>query len=213
MVTLVLVRHGFSEGNKTNTFTGHLDVPLCDIGFKQAELVSDYVLKNFKIDLIYSSPLSRAFNTVKNISEHFNVKTITDDRLKEIYGGKWEGMKFDDISTAYPEEHSNWKNDIGHTRCPEGETMGDVTERVKSFYNEILKENQGKTIVVCAHAGVIRATQCYMQNVDLYGMKDVPWVPNSSISVVDYVDGKFIPDFFGYTDHLGDSITNLPKSI
>ena len=213
MTKIIIIRHGHSLSNKAGTFTGQLDIDLSETGFRQAELTCDYVIKNYKVDAIYSSPLSRAFNTVKKLSEHFNVRTITDDRLKEIYGGKWEGMKFDLISTSYPEEHSNWKNDIGHTRCPDGETMGDVTERVKSFYNDMLKENQGKTVVVCAHAGVIRATQCYMQNVDLFGMKDVPWVPNSSVSVIDYVDGKFKPIFFGYTDHLGDAITNLPKSI
>lgn len=213
MTKIIIIRHGHSLSNKAGTFTGQLNIDLSETGFRQAELTSKFVIDNYKVDAIYSSPLFRAYNTVKPISEHFNVPIVKDDRLKEIYGGKWEGMKFDDISKVYPKEHSNWKNDIGHTRCPDGETMGDVTERVKSFYSQMLKDNDGKTVVVCAHAGVIRATQCMMQGVDLYSMKDVPWVPNSSVSVIDYVDGKYIPDFFGYTDHLGDSITNLPKSI
>lgn len=213
MTKIIIIRHGHSLSNKAGTFTGQLDIDLSETGFRQAELTSKYVIDNFKVDAIYSSPLSRACNTVKNVSEHFNLPIIKDDRLKEINGGKWQGMKFDDIAILYPEEHRNWLIDIGHTRCPDGESMGDVTERVKSFLNDVLKQNDGKTIVVCAHGGVIRATQCHVQNVDLYGMKDVPWVPNSSVSVIDYIDGKFIPKFFGYTDHLGDSITNLPKTI
>ncbi len=213
MLKIILIRHGHSLSNKKKTFTGQLDIALSETGYEQARLTSEYVIKNYKIDKIFSSPLSRAVDTVKSVSEHFGVDIKTDDRLKEIYGGEWEGMLFDEIAVKYPIEHGNWKKDVGHTRCPNGESMGDVTERVKSFLNEKVLTLDDMTVVIAAHAGVLRAMQCYMQKVDLTGMQDVPWLPNSSVSVIDYSNEEFTPEYFGYTDHLGDAITNLPKSI
>ncbi len=211
MVTLVLVRHGFSEGNKTNTFTGHLDVPLCDIGFKQAELVSDYVLKNFKIDLIYSSPLSRAIDTVKKVADTLNLPIKTDDMLKEIYGGKWEGVTFSDIEKQDPEYYRKWSENKGIVHCVDGESMEEAGLRALKVIDKICRENDGKTILIASHGGVLRSLQCYFSGIPIERFNDLPWTPNASIAVVNYQDGKYIPQAFGITEHLKDLQTNLPN--
>ena len=66
MVKIILIRHGYSQGNAFGkAFCGQTDLPLTDIGFKQAKEVCDYVFNNYKVDAIYSSNLSRAFLSIQ----------------------------------------------------------------------------------------------------------------------------------------------------
>ncbi len=59
---LIFIRHGFSESNKDGLFTGQADIPLTDLGRRQAQCAAEY-LKDTKIDRFYSSTLSRAYET------------------------------------------------------------------------------------------------------------------------------------------------------
>ena len=73
MVTIYLVRHGYSVANDQKFFAGSSDVKLSAIGEQQAQLVSDYILNNLKSDKIYSSSLSRAYDTISKVGEGFNL--------------------------------------------------------------------------------------------------------------------------------------------
>lgn len=211
MVTLLLVRHGFSEGNKTNTFTGHLDVPLCDVGIKQAELVSDYILKNYKVDAVYSSPLSRAINTVKKVADTLSIPLHVDEGIKEIYGGEWEGVSYKQIEEQDPVFYRKWSDNKGTVHCPNGESMEEAGLRALKSIRKICEENDEKIIVISSHGGVLRALRCFLSGLSIESFNDLPWMPNASISIVSYQDGKFEPIEFGFTDHLNGLSTNLPN--
>ena len=86
--TLILVRHGNSVTNVTNTFAGSLDAELNEMGNKQARLTAEY-LKKFKIDKIYSSDLKRAYNTAVPIAEFHNMKIEKNEGLRELFAGDW----------------------------------------------------------------------------------------------------------------------------
>ena len=89
-----LVRHGQSLGNLTNTFLGHTDLDLSDLGYSQAKSVCQY-LSDRQIDVIYSSDLLRAYNTAKPLSRLLNKEINKSYNLREIYAGEWEGKTFD----------------------------------------------------------------------------------------------------------------------
>ncbi len=209
MVELILVRHGYSKGNKDSMFTGHMDVPLIDVGFKQAELVSDYILENFKVDAIYSSPMSRSSETVRKVADTLNLPIILDKGLIEIHGGDWEGVTFEDIAKRDPEFFKHWWENKGVVRCPNGESMEDAGKRAMVALKKICEENDGKTLVIASHGGVIRSLQCLLLGVDMNNFNSIPWMPNASISILEYENGKFNPIKFGITEHLGDLSTNL----
>ena len=78
MTTILIVRHGFSESNKLKTFTGHIDAPLSDVGVEQARLTCEYIEKNYIIDNIYSSDLSRAVNTLKPLADALGIEIIKE---------------------------------------------------------------------------------------------------------------------------------------
>ena len=91
--TFIIVRHGQSEANVKAYFAGRtVDSPLTELGHKQAEIMSEYVLKKYKIDAVYSSTLSRAVNTARTVADKLGLKVNEDGRLNEIDGGLWNNM-------------------------------------------------------------------------------------------------------------------------
>ena len=97
MTRLILIRHGFSMANAEDRFAGYSDFPLSDIGHEQARLAAEYLFANEKIDKIYASDLLRAYHTAPPTAEKFGLPVIKEPRLREIYAGRWEGMKFEEI--------------------------------------------------------------------------------------------------------------------
>lgn len=211
MVKLILVRHGYSLSNQDGTFTGQLDIGLTETGYRQAELVSDYLLKNYKVDAIYSSDLSRAVNTVKKVADTLNLSVIPVKELREIYGGKWEGVKFDSLKEEYGEFYERWTKDKGYVRCPDGECMDDVRIRALKAIEKICQENEGKTVLVATHGGVLRSLQCEFLNIPMSKFHEVQWIPNAGICIVEYENGKYTAKTMGFTKHLEGLDTNLPN--
>lgn len=214
MTRLILIRHGQSIANLERVYAGHTDIDLSQLGLMQAQKTAEYVTEKYKIDKIYASDLKRAYNTAKPISERLGIEIIPDQRLREIFAGEWEGLKFDYLMEAYKEEYANlWKNDIGKARCPGGESTKELAERILARLKEIATENEGKTVVIATHATPIRSMQCLWQGMSFDEMKDVPWASNASVTEAIYEDGEFSLVFAGYDEHLKDLVSQLPANV
>ncbi len=213
MTTLILVRHGESTANRQRVFAGHYDAELQDRGLEQAKKTAEYLVKNYKIDKVYASDLKRAYVTGKCTADLAGVEIVPDKDLREIRAGKWDGMRFDDIITTYPDDYGVWMNDIGKARATDGESVAELCERVMGRLTEIATENDGKTIVVATHATPIRVTQSTVQTGSLDEMKNIPWVSNASVSVLEYDNGKWEFKSISEDKHLGELSTSLPKSV
>ena len=209
MTTLIFVRHGQSMANFTQSFAGNLDVELSDLGKKQAELAADYITKNFSIDKIYSSNLKRAYDTALPTAKKLGLEVVATSDFIEIYGGLWEGLTFDEISERYPAEYAVWKDDFSHAQCPCGESARDVYLRIKKATLKVAEENDGKTVLVAAHATVIRAVECFSKGYSEDQMGEVYFPHNASINIFTYEDGKITPKQTNITEHLGDLVTAL----
>ena len=213
MTKFILVRHGQSEANKKGLFAGHSDFPLSELGLLQAEKTAEYILENHKIDIIYSSDLKRAYSTALPVSKRTGIEIIPDTRLREIYAGEWEGMKFEDIAEKFPEDRTLWKNDIANSRPTNGESVREIAARILARLTEIGEENDGKTVLVTFHATPIRSMQALWQTGDIGTMKDIDWVPNASVTVVEYKNSKFTLKSIGENAHLSELNTNLPPTV
>lgn len=213
MTTLLLIRHGQSLANHERRFAGHTDAPLTETGLKQAELTAMYIKENYNISKVYASDLSRAFETGKCISATCGVELIPDKNLREIYAGKWEGMKFDDIISTYSNDYDVWLNDIGNAKCTEGESPKELAERFLTALTMIAKENDGKTVAIATHATTIRVTQSIVQTGSLAEMKNIPWVTNASVSELEYSNGKWEFKKVSISDHLSSLPTPLPANV
>lgn len=214
MIKFLIVRHGNSMANKEEIFAGRTNVPLSPVGILQAKFSCEYIYKNYNIDKIYSSELQRAYETVRPLAEKSGLEIERLPDFNEIYGGVWENMKFSEIAEKYPDEYFMWRNDIGNSRCPDGESFLSAADRAYAGLTRLAKENQdGSVIVIGTHAGIIRALQCKIEKIKRDDMKNINWVSNGSVSTVIFTDGVITDFEFGYNKHLGNLITDLPKNI
>lgn len=210
MTKFLIIRHGQSTANLEERYAGWYDAPLTELGRKQAAITTDYILKNYHVDAVYSSDLIRAVETVKEIAARANVLLVKEKALREIDGGEWEEKRVEEIAREYPEQAYLWKTDIGKARPTGGESFAELQVRIDSALRKIAAENDGKTVVVASHGGAIRTMQCLFENVPIEDMRKVPWTPNASVSEVNYENGKYTPVRLGYTGHLGTLITEIP---
>ena len=155
---LLLVRHGISEHNTSDVISGGTSNPnLSQAGVKQVEEISK-IIDNNKIDQVYASPLIRAKRTAQILTD-FQKDIITDDRLKEMDFGTWEGQHAEGLKVKYPDAF----DDLGtinskYTKyAKDGETFEQVADRVEDFLAEIQPNSNDKTIMVVCHGFVIRS--------------------------------------------------------
>ena len=126
MTTLLVIRHGQSVANLEDKFAGFSDFDLTDLGRKQAELAAAYIKEHYKVDAVYASDLLRAYNTALPTARAFGLEINKSEALREVYAGRWEGVKYADINKAEGEIFSKWFRDYVNAYCPEGETVTDV---------------------------------------------------------------------------------------
>lgn len=211
MTTLIIVRHGQSMANVQGFFAGNMDAPLSPLGYSQAEKTAAYIAENYRVDKIYSSDLSRAFDTAKAIGEKTGVVPVPDEDFREMNAGEWEGKAFDVLDDR--EDYILWKKDIGNSKAAGGESFLDVMERAVLAFKRVAQENDGKVVVVVTHAHPIRAARCKWENMTLSQAKDVPWVSNASVTIAEYDNGEFTLKSEGYDEHLSDCKTCLPTFV
>lgn len=209
---LYLIRHGESTSNVDKTFTGQQNAALTELGHRQAACIQSYFL-GIHIDRIYTSDLCRAYDTALPLARTHRVMLETTPALREINGGKWEGEKFALLEDLYPEDYALWRSDIGNSRPTGGESVREICTRVCEAVETIVCAHPEETIVIATHAVPIRVMLTKWLTGDVFGMQNIPWVPNASISKIAYENGQFRPLEIGITSHLEGMITNLPSKI
>lgn len=167
MSTIYLFRHGQSEFNLNKTFTGWIDAKLTPLGIEQAKALGE-MLKDKTIDLAYSSSLSRAIDTLKEVLIYHPEcrETIIDDRIIERSYGDLSGHTHAETIAQYGQEqfdkwHRGWAN-----RPPAGESFADVEVRVSEFIESLKSRfsNQDLGIAISAHGNSIRLFRKIMEN-------------------------------------------------
>lgn len=163
---ITLVRHGQSTGNATECFTGQSDVKLSELGYLQAKLTSEALVKE-TFTAIYSSDLERARLTAEIIAENHNLPVNIDKRLREINLGVFQGKRFTEIAEKYPKEYEAISRRDPETIIPDGESHGMVRNRVIKAFNEIISNYTKGHILIVAHGGVIFHINHY-----IFGIKE-----------------------------------------
>jgi len=159
MGTLILVRHGQSEWNLANRFTGWTDVELTEAGATDALTVGKY-LKDMKIDIAFVSRLKRAQHTLENMMKTAgqNPPVEHDSALNERHYGDLQGLNKADMIAKYGEEQVKiWRRSY-NTPPPGGESMADCERRTMPFFKQYIMPHidAGKTVLVSAHGNSLR---------------------------------------------------------
>ena len=173
---LILVRHGQSEWNEQNLFTGWKDPGLTELRIKEAKnagsLISD---KGIQFDEMFTSMLVRAQDTGAIILDSINQQNIPitkNKALNERNYGSLAGLNKDDARKKWGEEQVHiWRRSFD-IPPPEGESLKDTAERVLPYFHEYImpKVIQGLSILVAAHGNSLRAL---IMELDLISSEDI----------------------------------------
>jgi probable phosphoglycerate mutase len=140
---------------------GHLDSELTDFGVKQAEWLRKR-LATTRIDYIYSSPLGRAYNTANILKANREIEIIKESRLSEIHLGRWQGKTMNEIIEIDAKNYDYFWNKSDLYVSEGGESFLDVMNRIVEFYNEVVEQHPEGTVLIVAHAVVLRSLLCYL---------------------------------------------------
>lgn len=178
-----LLRHGETEWNAQNRFCGRSDVPLSDAGREQARRLGDR-LKSVPLDVLYTSPLRRAFETARLISDAIGLESIVDERLAEINYGRWEGKTLDEIIADDPPLYEAWKADPGKMAPPEGETGIEAQQRVVPFLEALAERHRGQRVAVVFHKTVCRLAVCHFLGMSPSDYRRRLTMDNTALNIV-----------------------------
>jgi enolase len=160
---LIIVRHGESEWNKLNLFTGFKNVDLTDHGVQEAKNAGKNIETN--IDVAFTSILDRARNTCKIIKDELNqdFEIIENEALNERDYGDLTGQNKEALAKKFGEEQVYlWRRSV-NVRPPNGENLLDVIERVSEYFNNVIKPHlESKNVLIVAHGNSIRALLCIL---------------------------------------------------
>jgi glucosyl-3-phosphoglycerate phosphatase len=162
VVTLVVWRHGQTTHNLERRFQGQSDVPLNEVGLRQAAEAARY-LAALRPSAIYSSDLSRAAVTAEALARLTGLSVQLDKDLRERSGGSWEGLTEAEIRERFPVERATWTP-------PDGEPAVAVADRASAALERIAGSMPGgSTAVVVSHGAAL--------GMAVARLLEIPWEP------------------------------------
>lgn len=168
---IYFARHGQTVWNVENKICGATDIELTELGHKQAvELGNKILEEGLKIDEILYSPLVRAADTAKHVSEITGIPARVEVRLKEQNFGRYESTARD--GAEFKEMKSHFIEHFGT-----GETMLHLAQRIYNLLDELAVESENKTYLLVAHNGIARVIKSYFEDMTneeyaAYGVKN-----------------------------------------
>jgi 2,3-bisphosphoglycerate-dependent phosphoglycerate mutase len=169
MNKLILLRHGQSQWNLENRFTGWKNVPLTEKGEAEAKKAGELIKKhNISIDRVFSSVLERANRTAEiaikkaelnNLLENNKIIMTSSKKLNERDYGDLVGLNKQETADKFGKDQVHiWRRSYD-TPPPNGESLKDVVERVSPYFKESIKPliDKGENILIAAHGNSLRA--------------------------------------------------------
>ncbi|MNK24368.1 2,3-bisphosphoglycerate-dependent phosphoglycerate mutase [compost metagenome] len=168
MAKLFLVRHGQSQWNLENRFTGWQDIDITELGQQEARQAG-VALAHEPVDIAYTSTLIRAQHTLKIILDEMGnppIPIVIDAALNERGYGKLEGLNKDETAEKYGAEQVHiWRRSFD-VPPPGGESLKDTYERVIPYYEHVIAPQLklGQNVLVVAHGNSLRALIMYLEH-------------------------------------------------
>lgn len=200
MTSIYLVRHGQTAWNREEIFRGRTDVPLDETGLKQAELVGAY-FKEIKIHSIYSSPLSRAWQTAERIARVHHLKVQALEGIIDMSFGNWEGRAHQEIMETDPETYRQWREEPQFARLPGGETLEDVRRRAMASLEMVIEKHPEETLILVSHRVVNKVLLCGILGIDNAHFWQIAQ-DTTAINLIRYRKGKYVLWLMNETCHL-----------
>ena len=200
MTSIYLIRHGQTAWNKEEIFRGRTDVPLNAIGMREAELAGEY-LKDKEIHVIYSSPLSRAWQTAQKIAQFHNLEVQPLNGIIDMSFGRWEGHSLQEIQKNDGELYRQWREEPHRVRIPDGESLDEVRIRTMAALEEMIQLHPEKTLVLVSHRVITKVLICGILGIDNSHFWQIGQ-DTTAINLIQQRNGKYILSLMNETCHL-----------
>ena len=206
MNKLILLRHGQSQWNLENKFTGWKNVPLTEKGEMEAKKAGELIKKNkIQLDFIFSSVLERANKTAEIAIKEANLQNLINNNkliltkhedLNERDYGDLVGLNKEETANKFGKEQVHiWRRSYD-TPPPNGESLKDVVERVSPYFKKNIKPllDQNNNILIAAHGNSLRAM---MIELGMYKPEEISSIelPTGSPLCIN-LEGSQLVDFF-----------------
>ncbi len=201
---IYFVRHGETLWNTLRIFQGTSNSPLTETGREQARRLGEK-LKDTEFTTFYSSPLGRTIETSQLIIGDRDIKIEFIDEFREISVGEMEGVVREEFESKYPEQfHNFFFNPKDYNPKPyKGESFPELVKRVEIGLEKIVKKHkENDVVIVVTHGMTLKGIFKVIKNISFEELGDVEVPKNTSLSIVDYTDGKYTIEVFSDTSHL-----------
>lgn len=172
MAKLILLRHGQSQWNLENRFTGWIDIPLTEVGVAEAKDAGEKIkAEGIVLDVAFTSVLNRAIDTLTHCLEtagQTEIPVYKDQALNERHYGDLQGLDKAETAKQYGDEQVKlWRRSYD-IQPPNGESLKDTAARtLPYFYDKIVPElKAGKNIIISAHGNSLRAIVMKLDNLN-----------------------------------------------
>ena len=187
---LYLIRHGQTIWNAAGKLQGCVDIELNEKG-REAAGEFGKKLDDVQFDVIYSSPLIRAYETACLIRGHRNIPIIRDARLREISFGEKEGSYYADWDRPESPFHAFFTEPDKYVPPERGESIEELCERTKDFIQNVLEKDwqNRERVMIVAHGALNKGLMCYLEGNDKAHFWGKGLQKNCQASIFSY-DGK-----------------------
>lgn len=203
MTEIILIRHGETAWNRERRMQGQTDTPLSDIGRAQAEALGQRMTKH-KFSALYSSDLSRAYETAAAVARVSGREIRRDPALRERTFGIFEGLTYAEMAQRYPEEHARFLQRDADYAVPGGESPRQFYERGLACINAIADAHPDECVVVVTHGMVLDTLHRAARNMSLTEKRDAPLF-NASLNTFRREGQAWIEVSWGDITHLTEA--------
>jgi probable phosphoglycerate mutase len=188
VTTVYLARHGESDWNVERRWQGNADRPLTELGRRQADELAER-LASTPLDAVYSSDLLRARETAEAVARRQGLEVRTLAALREVDVGSWSGLTRDEVEERFPAAFATWRE--GGHGWEDGEAYEQMADRVVAAVLEIAGSHPGRSVLVVAHGGPIRALHSVALGLDIAEHRRLkPVAVNAHLSRLHVEDGR-----------------------
>jgi probable phosphoglycerate mutase len=188
---------------------GQLDVPLNDIGLKQAQAVGR-ALKDERFDAVYSSDLVRARQTADPIASLLSMKLQLDPDLRERHYGIFERLTYAEVKTRYPEDYARFEARDPEYAFRSGESLRDFSARSIAAITRIAEQNRDRSVLVFTHGGVLDKLYRFITGLPLSAPREFG-IPNAGLNRVEVTPAGWRIRAWADVAHLEGALDDLPE--
>lgn len=198
---LVLLRHGQSQWNLENKFTGWVDVDITEKGEAEAKSAGEKLKAlDLKFDILFTSVLKRAIRTADiacEVAGYNDLPTKRDQALNERHYGDLQGLNKAETAEKFGKEQVHqWRRSYD-INPPNGESLKDTAARTLPYYEKEMKPlvDEGKNVFCVAHGNSLRSMVMYLDNLSREEVLELN-IPTGVPLVYEIEDGKIIKKYY-----------------